>query len=75
MKDRKHIEQNFHSVAKVMPGVGLRDARESKILAWGFAMAPHRLRALVLHLISRSFGIFQIIVICLKPHYEVYIVL
>ena len=27
--------------------VGLRNARESKTLAWGFAMAPHRLRALV----------------------------
>ena len=43
IKDRKHIEQNIHSVAKVMPGVGLR---ESKILAWGLAMAPHRLCAL-----------------------------
>ena len=47
IKDRKHIEQNFHSVAKVMSRVGLRDARESKTLAWGFAMAPHWLRALV----------------------------
>ena len=26
IKDRKHIEQNFYSVAKVMPGVGLRGA-------------------------------------------------
>ena len=45
IKDRKHIEQNFHSVGKVgwdcvVPG-------ESKTLAWGFAMAPHRLRTLV----------------------------
>ena len=23
IKDRKHIEHNFHSVARVMPGVGL----------------------------------------------------
>ena len=26
IKDRKHFEQNFHSVAKVMPRVGLRGA-------------------------------------------------
>ena len=26
IKDRKHIEQNFHSVAKSCPGVGLRGA-------------------------------------------------
>ena len=26
IKDRKHIEQNFHSVAKVMPGVGTAGA-------------------------------------------------
>ena len=26
IKDRKHIEQNFHSVAKVMPRVGLHGA-------------------------------------------------
>ena len=26
IKDRKHIEQHFHSVAKVMPGMGLRSA-------------------------------------------------
>ena len=26
IKDRKHIEQNFHSVAKVMRGVGLLGA-------------------------------------------------
>ena len=29
------------------PGVGLGVLGESKTLAWGFAMAPHRLRALV----------------------------
>ena len=48
--DRKHIEQNFHSVAKVIPRDGTRwcwGGDESKTLAWGFAMAPHRLRALV----------------------------
>ena len=49
IKDRKHIEQNFHSVARVSPGVGLCECwGESKTLAWGFAMAPHRLRALVI---------------------------
>ena len=26
IKDRKHIEQNFYSVAKVIPGMGLRGA-------------------------------------------------
>ena len=26
IKDRKHIEQNFHSVAKVMPWGGMRGA-------------------------------------------------
>ena len=44
IKDRKHIEQNFHSVAGVMPqewDLGVLDG--SKTLAWGFAMAPHLL--------------------------------
>ena len=44
IKDRKHIEQNFHSVAGVMPqGWDFGVLRRSKTLAWGFAMAPHRL--------------------------------
>ena len=48
IKDRKHIEQNFHYVARVMPKGGTCGCwGESKTLAWGFAMAPHRLRALV----------------------------
>ena len=48
IKDRKHIEQNFHSVARVMPrGVTCGCWGESKTLGWGFAMAPHRLRTLV----------------------------
>ena len=48
IKDRKHIKQNFHSVARVMlRGGNYRCWGESKTLAWGFAMAPHRLRALV----------------------------
>ena len=48
IKDRKQIEQNFHSVASVMPRGGTCGCwGESKTLAWGFAMAPHRLRALV----------------------------
>ena len=48
IKDRKHIEQNFHSVARVMPqGWDLGVLGGSKTLAWGFAMAPHRLRILV----------------------------
>ena len=50
IKDRKHIEQNFHSVARVMPwGWDLGGAGgESKTLAWGFAMASHGLRSLLL---------------------------
>ena len=50
IKDRKHIEQNFHSVARVMPQggtLGCWGGGGAKTLAWGFAMAPHRLRALV----------------------------
>ena len=49
IKDRKHIEQNFHSIAGIMhaPGVGLGGAGVSKTLAWGFAMVPDRLRILV----------------------------
>ena len=47
-KVKKHIEQNFHSVAWVMSqGMGLGGACGSKTLAWGFGMAPHRLRILV----------------------------
>ena len=46
---RKYIEQNFDSVAGVMPqGWHWGVPRGSKTLAWGFAMAPHRLRILVL---------------------------
>ena len=48
IKDRKHIELNFNSVARVMPPDGTCGCwGESKTLAWGFAMVPHRLRALV----------------------------
>ena len=50
IKDRKHIEQNFHSVARIMPQGGTWGAGEGvfkKTLVWGFAMAPNRLRALV----------------------------
>ena len=47
IKDRKHIEQNFHSVAGVVPqGWDLGVLGGSKTLAWGFAMAPHQLRIL-----------------------------
>ena len=45
---RKYIEQNFYSVAGGhAPGVGLGGVGWSKTLAWGFAMAPHRLCILV----------------------------
>ena len=49
IKASKHFEHNFHSVARVMPRGGTCGCwEESKTLVWGFAMAPHRLRALVL---------------------------
>ena len=48
IEDRKHIAQNFHSVARVMPQGGTCGCwEESKTSAWEFAMAPHRLRAQV----------------------------
>ena len=51
IKDRKHIEQNFLSVAGVMhQGWDLGVLGGSKTLAWGFEMAPHRLRILVFFL-------------------------
>ena len=46
---RKYIDQNFYSVAGVMLqgwDLGVLGGG-SKTLAWGFAMAPHRLRILV----------------------------
>ena len=49
IKDRKHTEQNFHSVARVMPqkwDLGVLSG--SKTLAWGFAMALYRLHILVI---------------------------
>ena len=46
IKDKKHIVKDFHSVARV--GLGAAGGEgESKTLGWGFAMVPHRLRALV----------------------------
>ena len=45
LTNRKHIEQNFHSVAGVMPqGWDFGVLGESNTLAFGFAMAPHLLR-------------------------------
>ena len=59
IKDRKHIEQNFHSVARVMPQGGTVGCwGESKTLAWGFAMAPHRLRALVSIICRKNMYVF-----------------
>ena len=49
IKDRKHIKQNVHSVARIMPlGLDLGVLGEVKTLAWGFGMAPHRHSVLVL---------------------------
>ena len=58
IKDKKHIEQNFDSVAVVMPqgwdrGAGLG----SKTLAWGFVMAPHQLRILVILILIKLWHI------------------
>ena len=52
IKDRKQIEKNFHSVAGIMLkgwGLGMRVGGGVKSLAWGFAMAPHRLCILVIN--------------------------
>ena len=49
---RKYIEQNFHSIAGAMPQGWDLGVLGSKTLAWGFAMAPHRLRNLILLLLS-----------------------
>ena len=54
IKDRKHIEQNFCSVAKVMARGGISGSGGVKNVAWGFAMAPHRLRALVFFIFCQS---------------------
>ena len=52
----KHIEQNFHSVAGVMPqGRDFGLLGGSKTLARGFAMAPHRLCILVYCLLLLQF--------------------
>ena len=49
IKDRKHIEQNFYSVAKVMPRGGTAGCWGSqKLLRGDLRWPPHRLRALVL---------------------------
>ena len=46
-KRYKHIKWNFHCSLSHAPGVGLGGAGMSKTLAWGYAIAPHRLRVLV----------------------------
>ena len=54
LTNRKHIEQNFHSVAGVMPqGWDLGVPGESNTLVWGFAMAPHLLRAQIIFVVIR----------------------
>ena len=48
IKDRKNNEQNFHSVARILPYGGTWGAGESKkTLLWVFAMAPTQLLVLV----------------------------
>ena len=46
------LNRIFILLPESCPGVGPVGARGSKTLAWGFAMAPHRLRALVFELFS-----------------------
>ena len=54
LTNRKHIEQNFHSVAGVKPqGWDFGVLGESNTLAWGFAMAPHLLRAQIIFVVVR----------------------
>ena len=47
MQDIKHVKQNLHSVAWVMPQGWDLGVLGSNILAWGFMIAPHRLLILV----------------------------
>ena len=63
----KHIEQNFHSVAEVMPqGWDLGVLGGSKTLAWGFAMELHGMRILVyflnhfVHIVIKDFCQFAV---------------
>ena len=47
MKDRKHIEQQYLLCCQGhAPGWDCGVLGDLKTLAWGFAMVPHRLRAL-----------------------------
>ena len=46
------LNRIFILLPESCPGVGLVGARGSKTLAWGFAMAPHRLCALDINLFS-----------------------
>ena len=48
VKDRKRIEQNFHSVAKVMSRGGTAGAEGVKNLSVGICDGAHRLRTLVI---------------------------
>ena len=46
IKDRKHIKQNFHSVAKVMPRGGMRGAGGVKNFSVGICdVAPSTARS------------------------------
>ena len=72
IKDRKHIEQNFHSVAKVAPGRDFGVLGESKTLALGFAMAPNRLRPLVLFVVmSCCDTLHQLLNDIFEPRHEI----
>ena len=60
-KDRKHIEQNFHSVANVMPWVGLRGAGGVKNFRMGICDgAPSSVRSSLHFILSveYQFSIF-----------------
>ena len=55
IKDVKHLKRDFHSIASVMPqewDLGVMRGQGSKTLVWGFAMASHRLRVLVLFILT-----------------------
>ena len=60
------LNRIFIMLPESCPGVGLVGAGGggSKTLAWGFAMAPHRLRALVVSEVNTLKGTLEKIVSC-----------
>ena len=77
VQDKKRIEQNFHSVTWAMPRDGTWGAvGVKKNFAWGFAMAPHRLRILIVYCCSYClwrfcvWSFFRYAVLCALSSFE-----